>query len=275
MPDSSNNKPTAATPAAPALRFGELEARKLSTLLADSITETILKEGLQPGARLPSERDMREQFGVGRGTLREALRVLEAEGLVTVRSGPHGGPVVAKPDATRLSRMLMLLLIAWDATLRDVYEVRLWLEPRAAEQAASAATPEQIAELSDSVTVLEAILDDEDALIVENQRFHRVLAECSGNPVIVAFALALLTIFDGYAMGAHYDMEARHQIAKVHRAIRDAIVKHDAKRAHKVTLAHIQGSIDFIAERYPEVLDEPLRPTLITRGSETPARRAV
>src|SRR4051794_1844056 len=102
------------------IRFSELEVRKLSTLLADSITETILKNGMQPGDRLPPEREMREQFGVGRGTLREALRVLEAEGLIIVRAGPHGGPVVTKPDAERLARMLILLLIGWGATLQDV-----------------------------------------------------------------------------------------------------------------------------------------------------------
>src|SRR3954471_1911727 len=95
------------------VRFSELEVKKLSTLLADSITETILKNGMQPGHRLPPEREMRDQFGVGRGTLREALRVLEAEGLIIVKAGPRGGPVVAKPDADRVTRLLILLLIAW------------------------------------------------------------------------------------------------------------------------------------------------------------------
>src|SRR4051812_27496345 len=164
-------------------RFAELEARKLSTLLADSLTETILKNGLQPGARLPPEREMREQFGVGRGTLREALRVLEAEGLITVRAGPRGGPVVAKPDAIRLARMLILLLISWGATLRTVYDVRFVLEPLAASRAADSATPEQIADMRASVDALIAVIEDEAAVIEENQRFHRLLAEASGNPV--------------------------------------------------------------------------------------------
>src|SRR3954454_22738188 len=114
------DSPSGANTDALTVRFAELEVRKLSTLLADSITETILKNGMQPGDRLPPEREMREQFGVGRGTLREALRVLEAEGLITVRSGPHGGPVVSKPDALRLARLLILLLVSWGATLRSV-----------------------------------------------------------------------------------------------------------------------------------------------------------
>src|SRR3954454_8499830 len=114
------DSPSGANTDALTVRFAELEVRKLSTLLADSITETILKNGMQPGHRLPPEREMRDQFGVGRGTLREALRVLEAEGLIIVKAGPRGGPVVAKPDVDRVTRLLILLLIAWGATLRDV-----------------------------------------------------------------------------------------------------------------------------------------------------------
>src|SRR3954465_6709508 len=166
-----------AQPSTPPIQFVELEAKKLSTALADSITETILRDGLQPGSRLPPEREMGEQFGVGRGTLREALRVLEAEGLITVRSGPHGGPVVSKPDALRLARLLILLLISWGTTLRSVYDVRILLEPLAAGRAAESATAEQIAQLHASVAALEAVIEDEDAVIEENQRFHRLLAE--------------------------------------------------------------------------------------------------
>src|SRR4051812_23758693 len=166
----------------PAIRFADVEVRKLSTALADSITDTILENALRPGARLPSEREMREQFGVGRGTLREALRVLEAEGLITVRSGPHGGPVVARPDANRLARLLILLLISWGATLRDVYAVRLALEPLVAARAAEHAGADQVDHLRVSVAALADVMTSEAGVVIENQRFHRLLVEASGNP---------------------------------------------------------------------------------------------
>jgi GntR family transcriptional repressor for pyruvate dehydrogenase complex len=257
----------------PAIRFADVEVRKLSTALADSITDTILKSGLQPGARLPSEREMREQFGVGRGTLREALRVLEAEGLITVRSGPHGGPVIARPDAIRLARLLILLLIAWGATLGSVYEVRMVLEPLAAARAAESASAEQIDELRASVAKLNEVLDDEAAVIEENQRFHRLLAEASGNPVVVAFSLALLTIFDGYEMGTHYALDTRQDIAAIHARMVDAIAAGDADASRRASLSHVRGTMEFLQEHYPEVLDEPLRPTLITQGQEPLSRR--
>src|SRR3954453_945446 len=235
----------------PAIRFADVEVRKLSTALADSITDTILKSGLQPGARLPSEREMREQFGVGRGTLREALRVLEAEGLITVRSGPHGGPVVARPEANRLTRLLILLLISWGATLRDVYAIRVALEPLVAARAAGHAAPEQVDELKASVAALADVMTSEAGVVIENQRFHRLLAEASGNPVLVAFSLALLTIFDGYAMGTHYELEVRREIGRAHEAIVDRIAAHDPDRAQRAALKHIEASVRFLEAKFP------------------------
>jgi len=261
-------------PSVPPIQFVGLEAKKLSTALADSITETILRDGLQPGSRLPPEREMREQFGVGRGTLREALRVLEAEGLITVRSGPHGGPVVAKPDAIRLARLLILLLVSWGATLRSVYDVRFVLEPLATSRAAESATPEQIQALRDSIDALTAVVEDEAAVIVENQRFHRLLAEASNNPVVLAFSLALLTIFDGYEMGTHYPLKTRREIVRIHTDIVDAIAAGDAERASDLSHSHIKGSIIFLRKHYPDVLDEPLRPTLVAQTQDALSRRA-
>jgi DNA-binding FadR family transcriptional regulator len=258
----------------PVIRFADVEVKKLSTALADSITDTILRNGLQPGARLPSEREMREQFGVGRGTLREALRVLEAEGLITVRSGPNGGPVIAKPDAIRLTRLLILLLLAWGATLRSVYEVRIVLEPLTAARAAACATPEQVAELRASVAALTEVVDDEAAVVQENQRFHRQLAEASGNPVLVAFSLALLAIFDGYEMGTHYPLETRRDIVAIHTTIVDAIAAGNSDASRRASLAHVKGTVQFLQENYPEVLDEPLRPHLVTHAQESFARPA-
>jgi DNA-binding FadR family transcriptional regulator len=258
----------------PVLRFGGIEARKLSTALADSITETILKNALKPGARLPSEQKMREQFGVGRGTLREALRILEAEGLITVRSGPQGGPVVTAPDPVRLARLLILLLISWNTTLRAVYDVRTVLEPLASGRAAESATTEQIEQMRASIAALESVLEDEVAVIEENQRFHRLLAEASGNPVLVAFLLALLTIFDGYEMGTHYPVPLRHDIVRIHTEIVDAIAAGDVAAAESASRRHIRGSILFLEEHYSEVLDQPLRPTLLTLTQDALTRQA-
>lgn len=244
------------------LRFGEVGARNLPQLLVDSITETILREGLQPGSPMPSERDMCEQFGVGRGTLREALRVLEAEGLLTVRPRSEGGRRVSAPDPERLSRLLVLLLIAWGATLRDVYEARLALEPMAAREAAERRDPEAIAAMRRSLGVLEGAVADEARFIPENQNFNRLLGEASGNPVLIVIAMSLTNIFDGYAMGTHFSQATREYVVLTYGAIVDAIAAGDVKAAGAETLLHVADAISHLEHRFPELLEQPLRPTL-------------
>ncbi|MGE0065959.1 MAG: FadR/GntR family transcriptional regulator, partial [Solirubrobacterales bacterium] len=195
--------------------------------------------------------------------LREALRVLEAEGLITVRPGAKGGPIVAEPDPDRLTRLLTLLLIAWGATLRDVYDARIAFEPLTARKAAEAAGAEEIAEMRRSVDALDEALDDEATVIKENQRFHGLIGKASGNPVLVAFSMSLVSIFDGYAMGTHFDARARLEVVKFHTAIVEAIGAGDPDAAEKATLAHIEDSIKFLEKRFPTLLDEPLKPTLL------------
>lgn len=255
--------PPDAIPERTPIRFEGVGARKLSTLLVDAVTEAILREGLKPGSRLPPEREMQEQFEVGRGTLREALRVLEAEGLITVRPGARGGPIVAEPDPTRLTRLLTLLLISWGATLRNVYAARIAIEPLMAREAAEAANEEQVAAMRASVARLEGALDSEASVITENQNFHGLIGKASGNPVLVAFSMALVSIFDGYAMGTHFDERALREVVKYHATIVDAIAAGKPRAAEKATLAHIEDSLIFLERRFPKLLDEPLKPTLL------------
>jgi GntR family transcriptional regulator, transcriptional repressor for pyruvate dehydrogenase complex len=245
--------------------------RKLSALVADKILDRILRNGLKPGARLPPEAEMRQQLGVGRGTVREALRLLEAQGLITVRSGPQGGPVVEELDIEHMTRLLLLLLIFWEATLRDVYEVREVLDPLVAGLAAQHASDEQIEQLRESVKALHAASPDEEGIVAENQLFHQLLGEASGNPVLAAFVGAITRIFDGYAMGTgKYGPKEARKIADFHDAIAEAVANGDTASAQEAARNHINDAVKFFERRHRGLLDEPLRPTLL-QGSPSPA----
>jgi GntR family transcriptional regulator, transcriptional repressor for pyruvate dehydrogenase complex len=248
-------------PGAP-FQFGTVGGRRLPQMLVDSITETILREGLEPGTRLPSEREMCEQFGVGRGTLREALRVLEAEGLVTVGPRSEGGRTVSSPNPRRLIRLLVVLLIAWDTTLLDVHRARLAIQPLVARTAAERSDPEAVSKLHHSVELLEGLIDDEGAFIAENQRFHRLLGEATGNPVLVVISAALISVFDGNAMGAHYSAATRRYAIETHAKIVDAIATGNAKKAEAIALLHIEDSISHLEHRFPELLGQAIKPAL-------------
>src|SRR5690606_19768366 len=105
---------------------------KASVMLAADIRAHILGHGLPPGSALPSEPQLVSETGLGRATIREALRLLEAEGLITIKRGPHGGVTVRRPDVSRLSRSLAPILTLSEAPLRDLFVFRKAVEPQAA-----------------------------------------------------------------------------------------------------------------------------------------------
>src|ERR1700761_3404539 len=110
---------------------------KRSEVIARDLAEYIVDARLPAGARLPREKEMVEQLGVGRTTLREALRILETRGVLTIRSGPGGGPIVRHPEPSDLTGALTLILQFQRATMVEVLDARIWLEPIGARMAAS------------------------------------------------------------------------------------------------------------------------------------------
>src|SRR4051812_16787467 len=107
--------PARSLPAPPALP----RPIKTSERIAAALIEDVNGEGLQPGDRLPNEAAMVERFQVGRGSLREALRILEVYGLISLKSGPGGGPVVQAVDPREVGRTFSLYLSIAGATIAE------------------------------------------------------------------------------------------------------------------------------------------------------------
>ena len=112
---------------------------KAAELIADAVRAQIARGELRPGSPLPNETELLAHFQVARPTVREALRILEAERLVEIVRGARGGARVREPDIRAASAHCALLLQLQGATIADVYEVRLMLEPAAARLAAERA----------------------------------------------------------------------------------------------------------------------------------------
>ncbi|HLK16425.1 MAG TPA: GntR family transcriptional regulator, partial [Fimbriimonadaceae bacterium] len=155
---------------------------KVSDVLAREIRNLILGKRLQANTPLPSESEWIAQTGYSRATVREALRLLESDGLISIKRGPGGGIRVSHPDVGHATRTLGIMLALSNATLRDLFEVRKLLEAKAAEVAATAATAEQ----------REKLLEVSEAKSFETEvDFHRLLAECTGNDL---FSLILASL---------------------------------------------------------------------------------
>src|SRR5438132_5947016 len=120
-------------------------------LIAQRIVRDIVRAGMSPGELLPPERVMLEKYATGRGTLREALRLLESQGVISLKPGPGGGPVLQTPSASHLGSMLMLLMQLNRASYHVIVEVRNAIEPVISELAAEQISEASLAELAQTI----------------------------------------------------------------------------------------------------------------------------
>src|SRR4051794_32609529 len=158
--------------------------REKPELIADELRALIVSGELEEGESLGREPDLVERFGVSRPSLREALRILEAEGLITVVRGVLGGVVAHQPDERMTARTAALVLQARNVTLGDVHQARSMIEPAAVRVLATAPTKKMVDELKSLVEAQRAVIDDPEAFGRANARFHERLVELSGNQTI-------------------------------------------------------------------------------------------
>lgn len=160
--------------------------------VADELRRLIVSGELREGDSLGHEPDLVERFGVSRPSLREALRILETEGLITVQRGVLGGVVVHEPDERLTARTAALLLQARNVPLADVDEARRLIEPTAVRIVASSRGRKAgAADLRALIAQQEQAIDDPEAFGQANARFHQRLVELAGNRTLGIVAATL------------------------------------------------------------------------------------
>lgn len=191
---------------------------------------------LIPGERLPPEREMAEGFEVSRLTIREALRVLQGEGLISIRRGSGGGSTVTSKQMSAAQRR-SALIEARDE-LRDVHEIRMGIEPMAARLAAERASAGQIAALEDKQEAL-ANSTDLSSFRRADSGFHLAVAAASGNKLLAQSVedarSSLFIVVDVQEFDVVKDTSAR-----AHGDIISAIAAHDGDRAAELMASHIE-----------------------------------
>src|SRR5262249_8116355 len=158
------------------------KSREKPELIADELRSMIVTGRLSDGASLGRESDLVERFGVSRPSLREALRILEAEGLVSVVRGVRGGVVVRQPDERATDRNAALVLQFRNTTIADVHEARSVIEPAAARMLASGRRRRAAAdELRAIVAAEQEAIDDPVEYGRASAQFHGRLVAMAGN----------------------------------------------------------------------------------------------
>jgi GntR family transcriptional repressor for pyruvate dehydrogenase complex len=214
---------------------------RLSDKVADLLLQTIIAEGLEPGARLPSERDLGTQFGVSRTVVREAVRALAAKGIIDVRTG--SGLRVAAVHASAVSESIGLYLRGATIEYPRVHEVRKLLEIEIAGLAAERAGEEQVAAMRAICERMESevVAGDVEAASRLDLEFHRELARSTDNAL---YLLLLDSIGEALLVVRRDNLRkegAADDALSSHRQILDAVEAHDRRLARKAMRGHLDN----------------------------------
>jgi len=163
---------------------------KMAELVAERIRGQVARGEFKPGDSLPSESELMERFGVARPTMREAIRILESESLISTRRGAQSGPKVRPMDASMLARRAGLHLQRSGATYDDLYEAQAVLEPRAVGLAAKRRTKADLATLRELIEQARRVTDVADFGPIA-AGFHVALVRASKNKTLTMFAETL------------------------------------------------------------------------------------
>lgn len=177
--------------------FQQVKQNRVFQDVVAQIQEAILQGKIMPGSRLPAERELTDIFKASRGTLREALRVLEQKGLISIKTGVKGGAVVNTPTTHPVSESLDLLIRYQRVSLRDLAEFREGVEGMVAAMAAKRASKEDLHSLKgllkEAGVCLKQGTPGWEAFIRIDNQIHMALAKMAGNPV---YESVLRTVYD-------------------------------------------------------------------------------
>jgi GntR family transcriptional regulator, transcriptional repressor for pyruvate dehydrogenase complex len=229
--------------------------------VVEQIEEAVLSGRLQPGSRLPSERDLMTQFGVSRSTVREALRVLQSNGMVQSRAGDPRGPEVLPPSSSSLQKSMSRLARASSMSLAELLQFRMLLEGSAYQLAARLRTPSQLAEMEAALRSMSGAAEvGYPEFSAADVAFHDAVARATQNSLIVVCSnvvrgvvVDLITEHLAHATDRHALM---HTYLRHHAEVLQAIRNRDGALASRLSRHALHDS-------YAEYLPEPDRALLL------------
>ncbi|MDB5429840.1 MAG: FadR family transcriptional regulator [Caulobacter sp.] len=227
--------------------------RKVAEALALDIVRDIVTRGLSKGDALPLEVEMLRQYGVGRSSLREALRLLEVQGLIVIRRGRRQGAAVGSVSPAKVGRSLTLHLHMLGTAYDELLDAWRRTEPMLARLAALNPNRQQVK------TALEPFLDESHARhLVEGPEFHSVVSELADNKVLWLVLRSVSSIVSEQVLPRTEGALMEKGMAHDHREIAGAIILGDADAAERLMCEHVVHVIDDFQKFWPQKVGQAL-----------------
>ncbi len=234
------------TPKSPTLAIRQL---KRPDLVAQEIKRLITEKNLSPGDRLPRESELQAQFQVSKGTIREALKSLEVQGLITIPTGPSGGGTVVEVPLDRTLQFMQNYLFFQEVTIDDIYTVRQMLEPELAAGAVPHLTEADFDALEHSIACCDPTQSSEDLVSQrrEDVNFHDILAAANPNPFLRFTCELINEMIRQLIVFANRTPQSEHRRfgeanARIHRDIVQAARERDAVKVHALMQQHMRDA---------------------------------
>lgn len=227
-------------PGGAAQLFRTVRVSRASQDIVQQIKTKIFAGNLAPGDRLPSEKELAEQFGLSRITVRDALHVLESQGLVFIKVGAGGGAFITDPSTQSTNELLTDLLRLQRTSTRELVEARLVIETSIITFASERATAADLAAMQKSIDAARAGRAAGDPHFTPHSvEFHIALAKAAQNQVLLFTINSFRTLFYETLEKLLPDEAMALRAIEDHQEVLDAIIAHDAARARQVMREHL------------------------------------
>lgn len=220
--------------------FAPLNSKRAFDEIASKIKDLILKGILRPGDSLPSETELARQFGVGRPTVREALRILELSGFIVIQQGYGGGPVVKHTILNKISSLFLDAIQLGKVSIGQLTAARMGIEKAMMESVIDHAGDAEIEALQENI--LDAWDNAEKGLSCTevNIDFHRILARASKNPMFEILIESIVVGYHGYHNRVPPDADTCSRAIRDHEKLLAVIKKKDKTKALDLLDQHFQ-----------------------------------
>lgn len=231
------------------MKFDPITSRRSFEDIAETIRKTIVEGSFDPGARLPSEKELASQFQVGRQAVREGLRILEATGLVKVKKGNTGGIFVSDLSTENVTTSISNMIRLRNVSLKDLTDVRIELEKIVLVYALARITEDDLNALEDSLLRAEKRLARGERSTRENVEFHLILSRATQNEMFHILMESVMKVVSEFLMKLKPTPAQSRRVLEDHRTLLKLIRKRDRRRCVEQMEKHLLDIENRLAPR--------------------------